>query len=225
VNPTRRVIVLVAAVAAIAVTAALLPLGSLPERVARLGVAAPFIGTGLAAALLVALVPRTPISLACGLLFGPVTGTLCALAAALVAAAVTFAAGRWLGREFVARHTGRRLSRVDGWVTREGVLAVAAVRALPLGPYGLVGYAYGGSPVRVRDYAWGTAIAATPSAVSYAIVGAAVARPGAFDPLALIPLAVGLGLSAAVVIRARVVAARRRDRGDGGSAGHQSADQ
>ena len=99
------------------------------------------------AALLVALVPRTPVSFACGLLFGTVIGTLCALLVALVAATVTFVAGRLLGREFVARRGGRRFAALESWITREGMLAVAAVRSLPLGPYGLAGYAYGASAV------------------------------------------------------------------------------
>ena len=138
-----------------------------------------------------------------GLLFGAGLGTACALAVALVAATLTFAAGRFLGREFVAVRAGRRWQGLEQWVAREGVLAVAAVRALPLGPYGLVGYAYGASGVRVRDYVLGTVIAATPSAVTYALLGAAIASPGALSPLTFVPLAFGLLLSAAVAIRTR----------------------
>ena len=200
-NPTRRVLALVVAVAALALTAFLLPLGSVPAAVARLGVAAPVAGIAVGAALLVALVPRTPVSVACGLLFGAGLGTVCALAVALVAAALTFVAGRWLGREFVIRQAGRRWQRLEQWVAREGVLAVAAVRALPLGPYGLVGYAYGASGVRVRDYVLGTTIAATPSAVTYALLGAAIAGPSALTPLTFVPLAFGLLLSATVALR------------------------
>jgi len=205
-SPTRRMIILVFAVAALAALALWLPLAALPDDVARLGLAAPIVGVGVGAALLVALIPRTPVSLACGVLFGAATGALCALLVALLAATATFAAGRWLGRDFVARHAGRRWDRLEGWISREGLLAVAAVRALPLGPYGLAGYAYGASAVRVRDYGFGTLIAAAPSAVSYAIIGAAVVRPGALNPLALVPLVFGLLLSAAVVLRARMVA-------------------
>jgi uncharacterized membrane protein YdjX (TVP38/TMEM64 family) len=136
-------------------------------------------------------------------LFGAAVGTLIALAVALVAAAVTFLAGRWLGRDFVVRRAGRRWHRIEEWVAREGVLAVTAVRALPLGPYGLVGYAYGASGVRVRDYVLGTTIAATPSAITYALLGAAIAGPGALSPLTFVPLAFGLLLSAVVAVRTR----------------------
>lgn len=202
-TPTRRALILVLVIAGASAAAFMLPLGALPATVGRLGLLGPFAGVAIGAALLVALVPRTPISLACGVLFGAGLGSVCALALALVAAAVTFAAGRWLGRDFVIRHAGRHWARLEGWVEREGTLAVAAVRSFPLGPYGLAGYAYGASSVRTRHYALGTAIAAAPSAVTYAIVGAAVARADRLSPLSLVPLAVSLLLSAAVVLRAR----------------------
>jgi uncharacterized membrane protein YdjX (TVP38/TMEM64 family) len=203
VNPTRRVLALVVAVAVLAVAALLLPLHAIPAAVAGLGMVAPLAGVAVGAALLVALMPRTPVSVACGLLFGAGLGTACALAVALVAAALTFTAGRQFGREFVAARAGRRWHRLERWVAQEGVLAVAAVRALPLGPYGLVGYAYGASGVRVRDYVLGTVVAATPSAVTYALLGAAIASPGALSPLTFVPLAFGLVLSAVVAARTR----------------------
>jgi uncharacterized membrane protein YdjX (TVP38/TMEM64 family) len=202
------VLLLAVGVAALAAIAFALPLHEIPTAVQHLGPLAPVAGVAVGATLLVALVPRTPISLACGLLFGAVTGALCALLVALLAATVTFAAGRWLGRDFAMRRAGRHWRRLEGWIDREGALAVAAVRALPIGPYGLSGYAYGASRVRVRPYAVGTFVAAVPSAISYALLGAAVAGSRALSALSVLPLAVGLLLSATLVIRARRVARR-----------------
>jgi uncharacterized membrane protein YdjX (TVP38/TMEM64 family) len=209
-TPARRVLLLVLAVAALAATAAWTPLGQVPEAVARLGPLAPVAGVLVGAALLAALVPRTPISLACGVLFGATTGAVCALAVALAGATVTFGAGRLLGRDFAARRGGRWWPRLDAWVGREGVLAVAAVRSLPIGPFGLAGYAYGASAIRPRDYALGTLIAAPPSAVAYALVGAAVVAPGSASPLTVAPLALGALLTLALLVRARLVRARAR---------------
>jgi uncharacterized membrane protein YdjX (TVP38/TMEM64 family) len=206
VSPTRRLIALILGVVGLAVIAWFLPLREVPDLVGRLGPAAPVVGVIVGAVLLSALVPRTPVSLACGLLFGATVGAVCALLVALVAAAVTFVAGRLLGRDFVIRHAGTRFARLESWITREGTLAVAAVRALPIGPYGLSGYAYGASAVRVRHYALGTLISVTPSAVSYALLGAAVAAPGHLRPLSLVPLGAGLLLAAAVLIRSRAAA-------------------
>jgi len=203
VSPTRRMIVLVLAVATLATAAMLLPLDTVPSAVDQLGPLAPLAGVIVGAALLVALVPRTPISIACGLLFGAALGALSALVLAMVAAAVTFVVARLLGRDFVIRAAGRRWQRLEGWISREGVLAVAAVRATPLAPYGLVGYAYGASNVRVRDYALGTLIAGTPSAVTYALLGAAIGGAGEASVLTLAPLACGLLLATVVAIRTR----------------------
>jgi uncharacterized membrane protein YdjX (TVP38/TMEM64 family) len=196
-------IVLVLTVAALGAAAFLLPLHAIPAAVQQLGPLAPVAGVVVGAALLVALVPRTPISIACGLLFGTVIGAVCALALAVVAATVTFVVGRVLGREFVIRKAGRRWHRLERWIAREGVLAVAAVRAFPLGPYGLVGYAYGASNVRVRDYTLGSILAGTPSAVTYAMLGAAIGGAGAASPLTLVPLATALVLAAVVAARTR----------------------
>src|SRR5258706_831013 len=127
-SPTRRVLVLVLGVAALAAAAFLLPLHTVPGAVQQLGLLAPVAGVAVGAALLVALVPRTPISLACGVLFGAAMGTACALLLALLAAAVTFVLGRALGRDFAARHAGRRWNTLERWISREGVMAVAAGR-------------------------------------------------------------------------------------------------
>jgi uncharacterized membrane protein YdjX (TVP38/TMEM64 family) len=147
--------------------------------------------------------------MACGLLFGPVLGVACALLVAVAAAVITFAAGRRLGRDFLVRHSGDRLTRLDGWISGQGVLSVAAVRSLPIGPYGLAGYAYGATGTPVRDYVLGTAIAAPPAAVTYAVLGAAVASPGTVGPVSLVSAGIGLLFSMSFA-----VAWRRRARTD-----------
>jgi Uncharacterized conserved protein len=210
-SPGRRLVVLMASVAVLAAAAWSAPLDAIPEAVTRLGPVAPVAGVVVGALLLAALVPRTPISVACGLLFGPTTGSICALAVAMVGAAATFLAGRWLGRQSIQRWAhraaGRRVDRawaaVERWIAREGVLAVAAVRSLPMAPFGLVGYAYGASVVRVRDYALGTTLASSPSAVTYALLGAAVVAAEDAAPLTLLPLALGVVLSTTVAVRTR----------------------
>lgn len=207
-NPTYRVVLLVVGVAAVAVAVALSPLRGVPGLVSGFGPAAPVGAVLIGAALLVALVPRTPISVACGLLFGPALGAACAIVTAMLAAAATFALGRALGRDFVVARLARRdrmrraWETIERWIAREGVLAVAAVRSWPLGPYGLVGYAYGTSGVRVRHYALGTLIAATPSAILYATLGAAAGGAGT-NPLTYILLPFGLVLTAFMVWRSR----------------------
>ncbi len=210
-RPGRRGLLLVVGVAALAVTAALLPLESVPPAVSRLGPAAPLAGVLVGVMLLLALVPRTPISVACGLIFGGGLGAAVALAVMMVAAVATFVLGRGLGRDFIVATASRRpdgriarsWGRLEQWVAREGLLAVATVRAMPLAPYGLVGYAYGASAVRSEHYVLGTFIAGTPSAVTYALLGAAIGGAAKASPVTLFPLAFGLSLMIALAVRAR----------------------
>ena len=67
--------------------------------------------------------------------------------------------------------------------------AVLLVRFLPLAPFGLIGYAYGTTSVCRKRYLLGTTLASIPSAVTYAVIGAAVTAPGEMNPLTLAPAA------------------------------------
>jgi uncharacterized membrane protein YdjX (TVP38/TMEM64 family) len=208
-RPAVRLATLLALIVALVVVAVSLPLRRIPDAVARLGGWAPVAAAAVGALLLAALVPRTAISIACGALFGALAGGTVAVAAALLAAGATFAIGRALGREALAAHTGDRLGRLDGWLARRGLLGVVVVRLMPLAPYGLVGYAYGTTRVRLRHYALGSLIGAVPSAYGYAAVGAAVVRPGAVRLVTFLPAIAGL-----LVAGAAALYWRRTGRGD-----------
>jgi uncharacterized membrane protein YdjX (TVP38/TMEM64 family) len=209
-----RFVLLVALIAALAVSAALLPLHRIPDATADLGAWGPPAAIALSGLLLAALVPRTAISLACGALFGAIGGGFVSLGAAVIAFVVTFVIGRWLGRDAVAARTGGRIASLDAWLNRTGLLSVIVVRLLPVAPYGLVGYAYGTTSVRVRNYVLGSLIAATPSAFTYAAVGAAVVRPGAVGLVTFAPAAAGLVITAAAAVYWYRTGRRTGPRGD-----------
>jgi uncharacterized membrane protein YdjX (TVP38/TMEM64 family) len=204
-----RLIALVLLIAALVTAAALLPLHRIPDAVQRLGAWGPAVGVLVAALLLAALVPRTAISIACGAVYGPIGGGVVALIAAMIAAFATFAVGRALGRDAIAARAGPRWSRLDAWLSRRGLLAVTVVRMMPIAPYGLVGYAYGTTSVRRWHYLLGTLIGATPSAFTYAAVGAAAVRPGAIGLVTFLPAAIGLLITLAAAIYWRQSARRR----------------
>ncbi|HEX5597968.1 MAG TPA: VTT domain-containing protein [Micromonosporaceae bacterium] len=191
-------------------------LDRVPELLDRLGPLAPAAPVLIGAALLMALVPRTFVTLAWGALFGPLDGAGYALAAALLAAAAGFGVGRLLGRDFVAAQSGvsapqgplagrirRQLARLDGWSVRSNLLGVLAVRLLPVGGFGLVSYGYGVTGVRPIPYLLGTVLASTPSAFGYAAVGAAVVAPQHVSWLAVAPAVLGLVATAALVAQWR----------------------
>lgn len=187
----RRLVLVGVAVALIAVAASQLPVRDWAAQVS------PPVAVAIAAVLLCSLVPRTPISLVAGALFGAYAGAAWAFSAAVIAAAVTFAGGRWAGRDLLAERAGDRLRRLDSWIARRGLVAVVVVRLLPIAPFGLVGYAYGTSSVLFRHYILGTAIGSLPSAISYSVIGAAAVNPGSLTWLTFLPAASGILISTA----------------------------
>lgn len=173
----------------------------LPGLADRLGGYAPVTAVIGGALLLVALVPRTVITLASGALFGALEGAAYALGAALLAAAIGFTVGRVLGREFVAERIRGRLARLDGWFTRQNVLGVVTVRLLPIAGFGLVSYGYGTTGARVLPFLVGSVVASAPTAFGYAAVGAAVTSPGQVNWFAAAPAGLGLIASAVLIHR------------------------
>jgi uncharacterized membrane protein YdjX (TVP38/TMEM64 family) len=190
-------------VGALAAAAAILPLRDIAHTVSALGPAAAVAIAVVGGLLLSVLVPRTAITLACGALLGAATGAATALAAAVIAAVATYYAGRWAGRGALGARAGGRLNRLDGWLNRNGLSAVLLVRFLPLAPFGLIGYAYGTTSVCRKRYILGTTLASIPSAVTYAVIGAAVTKPGEMSPLTLAPALIGFALTTAIVWRWR----------------------
>jgi uncharacterized membrane protein YdjX (TVP38/TMEM64 family) len=219
-TPWWRPVPLLVAVAGLAVAGYTLSPRRVAEAAATLGPAA---AIGAASLLLLALVPRTVVSLACGALFGLVAGAAYALTAAIVAATVGFAAGRWLVRGVVAERlrggAGLRRSdklrggaaRLDSWLSRRGLLAVVVVRLVPIAPFGLVSYCYGATGVRTRHYLLGTLAGAAPSAVTWAGIGAAAIDPAGIGPLTLLPAALGLVVTAGAALWWRASMRRERE--------------
>jgi uncharacterized membrane protein YdjX (TVP38/TMEM64 family) len=186
--------------AGVGAAALVLPLQDIADQFARLGPAAAVVIAVVGGLLLSVLVPRTAITLACGALLGAATGAATALAAAVIAATATYYAGRWVGRGALAARSGGKLERLDGWLNRRGLSAVLLVRFLPLAPFGLIGYAYGTTSVCRKRYLLGTTLASIPSAVSYAVIGAAVMKPGEMSPLSLAPALIGFTLTTSIVL-------------------------
>jgi len=200
-----RFALLVALIGALGVVMLVTPpdVTAVPAMVRELGPIAPLAAVGVGALLMVALVPRTVITLAWGALFGPLGGAGYTLAAAFVAALLGFAVGRWLGRDFVAERVRGRLARLDGWFTRQSVFGVITVRLLPIGGFGLVSYGYGTTGARLLPYLVGSILASTPSAFGYAAIGSAVVSPGDVNWFAVAPATFGLFATAVIIWRWR----------------------
>jgi phosphatidylserine/phosphatidylglycerophosphate/cardiolipin synthase-like enzyme/uncharacterized membrane protein YdjX (TVP38/TMEM64 family) len=110
--------------------------------------------------------PRPLITLAAVLVFGPWLGFLYAMAGIMVAALVTFYAGRLVRRDTVRRLAGRKLDRLSAAMRARGLLAMTAVRLVPLAPFPVVGLVAGGIRVKLWDYTLGTFLGNLPGVLA-----------------------------------------------------------
>ncbi|MBG6226650.1 putative membrane protein YdjX (TVP38/TMEM64 family) [Arthrobacter sp. CAN_A2] len=174
-TPLRRALLLgvIIVSATVAVVALPLPdvddLRSLIERAGWWGPAGFVLGY---AALTLAPVPKSVLSVAAGVLFGFLPGLLLVYGAALLGATAAFWLGRLLGREAVEKFTGTRVKTVDEVLSRRGFLAVVGVRLVPVLPFTAINYSAGLTALGWWPYILGTMVGILPGTVSFLALGA-----------------------------------------------------
>lgn len=118
-----------------------------------------------------ALFPLTLLIAATAVVFDVPQAMMLAMAGVLANALVTYGAGAWLLRGTLHSAFGDRLVKVNAALTRRGVIAVAAIRMVPVAPFTLVNMAAGSLGVRMRDYMIGTALGVVPGIVALCVFG------------------------------------------------------
>jgi uncharacterized membrane protein YdjX (TVP38/TMEM64 family) len=150
------------------------------------------------------MVPVTVLIVACALAFGWSQGAVVALPGSLLTAAIGYLLGAQLARDAVRRLIGRRGNELSRRLARRGVLAVAALRVVPVAPFALVNLAAGASHIRWRDFALGTLLGMGPGVVMMCLAvdraAVAVTRPG-WQSIAVALLAFALLLGVGVAVR------------------------
>ncbi|MBT9506399.1 VTT domain-containing protein [Rhodoferax sp.] len=116
-----------------------------------------------------AAVPLIFLTLVCIVAFGPWIGAACTLLGALVGACLSYGLGKYLGREALEHFGGARVNALSQQLARRGVLAVIAVRLVPVAPFAIVNMIAGASHIRLRDLLLGTAVGMTPGTVAMMI--------------------------------------------------------
>ncbi len=154
--------------------------------------------------------PITILIVATALVFGPLWALLYALVGALSAAALTFWIGHTLGRNVVRRVAGSRINRLSRQLGRRGLLAVAAVRIVPVAPFTVVNLVAGASHIRFGVFMLGTLLGMTPGIAAVTVfsdrVNAVVRDP---SPQAIAILALVTAAIAVLALAVRGWLARR----------------
>src|SRR5215212_4508197 len=194
-----RVAAFVAAVGALAVTAALsggLPtVGELRDFGESLGWAGYVLWVPVTAVLNSLFVPGPVLAGAAGLLFGTAAGTAIAIVAATASALLQMAIGRFLAGAEVGRVLPERVRRIDDFLERRGFWAVLYVRLAPAIPYTVVNYSAGLTKLRFRDMAAGSAIGTAPRTFAYVALGGSIGDIGSPESIVAIVLLVVIGVT------------------------------
>ncbi|MEO5797158.1 MAG: VTT domain-containing protein [Rhodoferax sp.] len=165
--------------------------GGLQQLGATFGPVAAVLGFALASILVVPLGFLTLVALVA---FGPWLGMATTFAGALLGAMASYGLGHLLGNPVLQKLGGERVNTVSRRLAERGLLAVIAVRIVPIAPFAIVNMVAGASHIRLRDMVLGTALGMAPGTVVMAFfvdqIVAAFRQPG---PLAA---AIVLGLLA-----------------------------
>jgi len=129
---------------------------------------------GFALALTLA-VPLMFLTLVAFVAYGPLAGFGCAIAGAMLGAAASYGIGRFLGRDVVQRLGGERINRLSQRLASRGLLAVVAVRMLPVAPFAVVNMVAGASHIRLRDLLLGTLIGISPGTLAMTLFAEQIA--------------------------------------------------
>lgn len=129
---------------------------------------APFviIGAFVVGGLLIA--PVTVLVAATALAFGPLHGFMYSFIGMTLSALTMFGIGRLVGRRLVERWS-TRLSHLSRNLASKGVLAVVAVRIIPVGPFSLINLLAGATHIRTGDFLLGTVLGELPGLLAIAL--------------------------------------------------------
>ena len=108
---------------------------------------------------------------ATAVVFDPLVAIPVSLAGSLSNASVTYFIGAKFARGTVKRAFGTAVKRVSDALQSRGILAIAALRTVPVAPFTLVNIAAGSIGVRYIDYLIGTALGLAPGIIMLTAFG------------------------------------------------------
>lgn len=115
--------------------------------------------------------PRPLITLFAVVAFGPWLGFAYAMLGVELAAWLTFFAGQRLDRGTVRRVAGAKLNDIIQVLRRRGLLAITALRLVPLAPFAVEGVVAGAVRVKLWHFMLGTAIGILPGTLAATVFG------------------------------------------------------
>jgi phosphatidylserine/phosphatidylglycerophosphate/cardiolipin synthase-like enzyme/uncharacterized membrane protein YdjX (TVP38/TMEM64 family) len=122
----------------------------------------------------VVMFPRPIITLAAVVSFGAWEGFVLAMTGVVLASAVGYYAGRAFGRQAVRRLAGPRLNRLTQVLQRRGVIAITAVRLVPIAPFVVESMVAGAIHMKLWQLCVGTFLGMLPGTLMATVLGDAI---------------------------------------------------
>ena len=152
---------------------------SLRQWGASFGPLAAVLGFALASILVVPLGFLTLVTLVA---FGPWVGMATTFSGAMLGAVASYGLGDLLGNSLLQKWGGQRANSVSRRLGQRGLLAVIALRVVPIAPFAIANMVAGASHIRLRDMVLGTVLGMAPGTVLMAFfvdhIVAALRDPG-----------------------------------------------
>ena len=113
--------------------------------------------------------PGLPVTVAGGIVFGPLWGTIYASIGSTIGACLAFLIARYFARSQIENLLTGKLQTIDEGVENKGWIFVAITRLIPLFPFNLLNYAFGLTKIKFRDYAIASWVFMLPGTAAYTI--------------------------------------------------------
>ncbi len=164
----------------------------LKETIKSFGIWAPFIYILIYTAATILFLPASPITIAGGLIFGSISGTIYTVIGATIGASIAFLVARYLGGSFVSgilkKSKLKNLEEYYEKLEKNGFVVVLFLRFIPIFPFNVLNFALGLTKVKFRDYFLATLIGIIPGTFVYTYLGDSL---GTLNPIK-IGIAIGL---------------------------------
>jgi uncharacterized membrane protein YdjX (TVP38/TMEM64 family) len=149
------------------------------------------------------LFPASILSLAGGLAFGALWGTVLTVIGATAGAVVSFSLARTMGKNLAKKQWQGNMGKVQRQLEHKGLLYVLLVRLIPIFPFDLISYVAGVSKVRFKAFFAGTLFGIIPGTFAYNFLGASFVKANWQDTLVAVIVFV-LAITIPILFRKRL---------------------
>jgi uncharacterized membrane protein YdjX (TVP38/TMEM64 family) len=118
--------------------------------------------------------PRPLITLFGVIAFGPWLGFAYAMAGNLLTAFLSFVVGKYLDRNTVRKLAGPSLNRISAVLRQRGIVAMTALRLVPLAPFAVPGIVAGAAHIKLWHFMAGSALGLLPGVLATTVFGDAL---------------------------------------------------